>query len=62
VQVHGISQRTPDLSRIIQEIVNRPGWGSGNALALIVSGTGRRTAESSNGSFAPILHLEFQTP
>jgi hypothetical protein len=62
VQVHGVSQRTPDLSRIIQEIVNRPGWASGNALALIVSGTGRRTAESSNGTFAPILHLEFQTP
>jgi hypothetical protein len=62
VQVHGVGQRTPDLSRIIQEIVNRPGWASGHALALIVSGTGRRTAESSNGTFAPILHLEFQTP
>jgi hypothetical protein len=62
VQVHGVSQRTPDLSRIIQEIVDRPGWVSGNALALIVSGTGRRTAESSNGTYAPILHLEFQTP
>jgi hypothetical protein len=62
VQVHGPNQRTPDLSRIVQEIVNRPGWASGNAIAIIVTGTGRRTAESRNGTYAPILHLEFQTP
>ena len=60
VQVHGVNQRTPDLSRIVQEIVNRPGWASGNAIAIIVTGTGRRTAESRNGTYAPILHLEFQ--
>ncbi len=48
--------------RIVQEIVNRPGWASGNAIAIIVTGTGRRTAESRNGTYAPILHLEFQTP
>ncbi len=28
-------QCTPDLSPVIQEIVNRPGWQSGNALALV---------------------------
>lgn len=30
--------RTPDISSIIQEIVNRPGWSNGNALALILKG------------------------
>lgn len=30
--------RTPDIAPIIQEIVNRPGWSSGNALALILEG------------------------
>jgi hypothetical protein len=30
-------QGSPDLTAIIQEIINRPGWQSGNALALLVS-------------------------
>jgi hypothetical protein len=29
---------SPDLGEIIQEIVNRPGWKSGNAIALILEG------------------------
>ncbi len=58
----GSDQRTPDLSAIIQEIVDRGGWSSGNDLAIIVSGTGERTAESYNGSSsnAPLLHVEYQ--
>jgi len=60
VQVRGPDQRTPDLSPVIQEIVDRPGWASGNALALIVTGTGKRTAESSNGTSAPVLHVEYR--
>ncbi len=58
----GADQRTPDLSAIIQEIVNRGGWSSGNDLVLIVSGTGERTAESYDGSAskAPLLHIEYQ--
>ena len=28
----------------MQEIVNRPGWASGNAMAIIIEGTGNRTA------------------
>lgn len=39
-------QLTPDLSPIVQEIVSRPGWASNNAMALLVSGTGHRTADS----------------
>lgn len=57
----GPEQRTPNLAPIVQEIVSRPGWSSGNALALVISGTGRRTAESFDGSRleAPLLHVTF---
>ncbi|MCP3906007.1 MAG: hypothetical protein GY715_20480, partial [Planctomycetes bacterium] len=57
----GPSQRTPRIASIIQEIVNRPGWQSGNALAIILSGSGTRTAEFYDGSTsgAPRLHVEW---
>ena len=55
----GLDQRTPDIAPIIQEIVNRSGWSSGNALAIIISGSGERTAESFEGAQAPLLHVEF---
>jgi len=60
----GPDQMTPDLSAVIQEIVNRPGWSSGNALAIIVTGNGMRVAESFDGDAngAPLLHVRFQTP
>ncbi|MDX1516740.1 MAG: hypothetical protein R3288_07865, partial [Woeseiaceae bacterium] len=59
----GADQRTVNLSSVIQEIVNRPGWASGNALAVIISGSGVRTAESYEGDpgGAPTLHVEFGT-
>ncbi len=46
----GPDQRTPDLSPVIGEIVGRPGWVPGHALALIITGTGRRTAEAFDGA------------
>jgi len=57
----GLEQRTPDLRGIVQEIVDRPGWSPSSALALIVSGSGRRTAEAYEGSAsgAPLLHLAY---
>ena len=57
----GPSQRTPDISNVIQEVVNRQGWSSGNSAAIIVTGTGVRTAESFDGvpSAAPLLHIEY---
>ncbi len=58
-----VSQKhqTPDLTAIIQEIVDRDGWRPGNAMAFIISGTGRRVVESYNGesSNAPLLHIEW---
>ena len=57
----GTNQRTTDLSPVVQEIVNRTGWTPGNALALIITGTGHRTARAYEGSApgAPLLHLEY---
>ena len=60
----GEKARTPDLTPIVQEIVNRADWASGNALALIISGGGRRTAVSYDGDpqQAPLLHIEYVGP
>jgi hypothetical protein len=55
------NQRTPDLAAIVQQIVNRAGWASGNSLAIIVTGTGKRTAVAHNASpaAAPLLHVTY---
>jgi hypothetical protein len=57
----GPNQRTPDIAGVIQEIVNRGGWVRGNALVVIVTGSGLRTAISFDGSItaAPLLHVEY---
>jgi len=58
----GLAQRTPDISTIVQEVVDRPGWQSGNALAVVITGTGRRTAEAfDGGGAAPVLRLQYDT-
>jgi hypothetical protein len=44
----GANQRTPNLKNVVQEITNRPGWVSGNAMAFVVSGSGLRVASSYN--------------
>jgi hypothetical protein len=56
-----IAYETVDLAPVIQEIVNRPGWASGNALVIIVTGSGRRVAESYDGevTMAPQLHVTY---
>jgi cysteine-rich repeat protein len=58
------AQRTPDLSEVVQELVDRPGWASGNAMAFIVTGSGTRTADSFEGlaTGAPLLHVEYVEP
>ncbi|MEL6841785.1 MAG: alkaline phosphatase PhoX, partial [Bacteroidota bacterium] len=64
VGVAGPDQQTPDLSILVQSIVNRPAWQSGNALNFIAYGTGERVAESYDGSAssAPILVVEYIVP
>jgi len=60
----GKRRQSPDIAAVIQQIVNRPGWQSGNALVLLVSGTGKRVAESYEGDAgkAPLLHIEYRNP
>ncbi len=59
--VSGPEQKTANLAPIVQEIVDRPGWSRGGALALTFTGTGRRVAESFDGSpeRAPRLVVAF---
>ncbi|NPA94986.1 MAG: hypothetical protein GXO58_06125, partial [Thermodesulfobacteria bacterium] len=59
----GAAQRTPDLSAVIQEVVNRQGWQAGNSLAIIVTGSGKRVAVShdKDPDRAPLLHIEYAT-
>jgi PKD repeat protein len=61
LKARGPDQRTPNLTGIVQQVVNRAGWASGNAMAIIVTGTGRRCAYSFEGgaASAPVLHIEY---
>jgi len=43
------AQATPDLTSLVQEIIDRPGWESGNGMAFIISGTGEQHAYSHDG-------------
>ncbi|MFT6617536.1 MAG: outer membrane protein assembly factor BamB [Limisphaerales bacterium] len=42
----GPKQTTPDLARLMTEVINRPGWKKGNSIAFIISGSGKRVAKS----------------
>jgi hypothetical protein len=57
----GENQRTSDLTSIVQEIISGSGWESGNAMAFIITGSGKRVAESYNGdkTGAPQLYVEY---
>ena len=58
----GAAQRSPSLVSLVQQVVDRSGWAPGNALVLIISGSGLRRAESYDGirAAAPLLHVEYQ--
>ncbi|NIS35441.1 MAG: hypothetical protein GWN79_23065 [Actinobacteria bacterium] len=60
----GPPERTPDLTAIVQEIVDRPGWRSGGSLAFVVSGDGYRTAHAYRGvpERAARLELDYVPP
>ena len=60
----GATERTDDISNIVQELVNLSDWTSGNAMAFVVRGPrGTRVAKSFEGSTsgAPLLHIEYST-
>jgi type IV pilus assembly protein PilY1 len=64
----GTAYQTPDFSAVIQEVIDRPGWQSGNAIVIYsedngssTSVTTTRKAYSWNGvpADAPLLHIEY---
>lgn len=57
----GQSYQSPDLAAVVQEIVNRSGWSSGNSMVFIINGSGSRTAHSYEGSSsqAPRLTVNY---
>ena len=57
-------QRTPNFASVVQEVVDRPGWASGNAMVVIITGSGKRVAEAYEGdvSGAPHLYIEYTLP
>lgn len=59
--VDGQTHQSPDLSSLVQELVDRPGWNTDNSMVFIVEGTGMRRVESYDGNadLAPVLHIEF---
>jgi hypothetical protein len=65
----GQVSQTANISSIIRELINQPGWVAGNAIEIIVGEdtskpafTGSRCAESydSSASQAPLLHISYQ--
>ena len=60
----GKLRKSPDITPVLHEILARPGWRSGNALAILIHGTGRRVAVSrdKSASAAPTLVVSFTVP
>jgi Bacterial protein of unknown function (DUF839)/Secretion system C-terminal sorting domain len=60
----GADQTTPNLALLVQKILDRNGWASGNAIAFFIKGTGLREAESfdKNPATSPQLVIEYLAP
>ncbi|MHC4147695.1 MAG: hypothetical protein ACYSUD_23400, partial [Planctomycetota bacterium] len=60
----GPDQTTPDITSIIEEIINQEEWAAGNAMALVISddpcnpSEGKRTAEAGPGDDSALLYIE----
>jgi hypothetical protein len=59
------AQRTPNLAPVINEIINDTDWSAGDAIGLIISGTGKRVAvaHDDGDSIVPDaarLHIEYE--
>jgi hypothetical protein len=53
---------SPDLTALLQAIVNRADWQANNSLVFVISGSGQRVAKSADGDGAMgvILQVEFE--
>ncbi|MGE3172604.1 MAG: PQQ-dependent sugar dehydrogenase [Planctomycetota bacterium] len=60
----GTAQRSPELAPLLQEVVDRAGWQEGQKVVLLITGTGSRTARSSNAGAvdAPELTFTYKMP
>ena len=60
----GADQLTPNLATLVNEIIDRPGWKAGNAVAFVLSGKGVRTAISheKEPAKAPRLRMTIGDP
>ena len=61
----GAAQRTNDISSVVQEIVDRAGWVSGNSIAFLITSTigydgNERAADSFNEGTPAQLHIEYE--
>jgi uncharacterized repeat protein (TIGR02543 family) len=57
----GAAQQTPDISSLIQEVIDRPGYSYGNPVTIIITGSGEREAESYDGTAAPVLYIKAES-
>ncbi len=59
----GTNYSTPSVADIVQELVIRNGWNSGNSMVFLIDGSGSRNAESwdNSGTNQPILTIEYST-
>lgn len=53
----GDAQRSPDLTSLVREVINRSDWQPGNSIVFVVSGKGQRVAPSYRGESAPATRL-----
>lgn len=60
----GTAQKTTDLTAIVQEIVDRPGYSLGNNIGFLIDGKGRRNAESfdTDPASAPQICITYDVP
>lgn len=58
--------QSPDLSALVQEVVDRAGWTADNSIVFVITGSGggRRVSESFEGEApaAALLHVEYTGP
>ncbi|MCB9196416.1 MAG: T9SS type A sorting domain-containing protein [Flavobacteriales bacterium] len=63
---NGTNEQTPDITNIVSEIINRSGWDMGNALVILIEGSGTRSGYSrdTDVSKSAKLHITFtyETP
>jgi hypothetical protein len=64
---NGVDQRTPNISAIVKELIDRSGWSFGNDMAFVFSPNSgspnfREPEDGDNASDKLELHIEYTTP